>query len=199
MKIYDISLNFFKTRPYEDDPEAKFELLQRLPLGDGCNLSTVYASSHHATHIDSPSHFIDGGLTIEQLPLDIFYGPCSVVGVPRGIITGTDAEEIVKISEKRLLIKGNGLAFLSQSAAFVFADAGIRLVGIDSPSIEESENYEAHVELLSHDIPIIEGLKLKDVEDGDYILSAFPIKFDGLEAAFTRAILIDAFYQRMNY
>lgn len=199
MKVYDISRDFFKTKPYENDPDAKYELIKRMELGDDYNLSSVYASSHHSTHIDSPHHYIESGATIDKLPLDIFYGACTVVSVPQGIITGSDAEKIVRLSEKRLLIKGNGLAFLSQSAAFVFADSGIMLIGIDAPSIEASDCSEAHRELASNDIPIIEGLNLLHVTDGDYVLSAFPIKFDGLEAAFTRAVLLDPFYNRINY
>lgn len=197
--MYDISAGFFNVRSYEDDPEAQKDLINRMELGDGCNLSTVFASTHHATHVDAPRHFIENGATVDQMPLNVFYGACTVVEVPEGMLTGTDAERIVEMTEKRLLLKGNGKVCLSQSAAFVLADSGIVLVGTDAQSIDSQGKTDAHVELLSNNIPIIEGLELKGVESGDYILSAFPIKFNGLESAFVRAVLLDPFYRRINY
>ena len=60
MKIYDISREVFSSKVYPGDPKPKIELLQRLDLGDNYNLSAFYMNSHTATHVDAPSHFIEG-------------------------------------------------------------------------------------------------------------------------------------------
>jgi kynurenine formamidase len=44
---------------------------------------------------------------------------------------------------------------------------------------------------LSNEVAILENLNLNGILDKDYILSAFPIRLEGLEAAFTRAVLIE--------
>ncbi|MBQ3970452.1 MAG: cyclase family protein, partial [Clostridia bacterium] len=62
--------------------------------------------------------------------------------------------------------------------------------GIDSVSISFSEQEEAvHRELLSNGTLILENLDLENAADGNYILSAFPLKLGGLEASPVRAVL----------
>ena len=190
MKLYDISKPFFKTPVYPGDPIPGHERVLRMELGDLCNLTAYTAGAHTATHMDAPRHFIDDGKTIDQLPLTLFYGPCTVVTV-EGIITGEDIDNIIAFCAPRILFKGNGKAFLSQSAAFALADAGVLLVGTDAQSIGPPDDEAApHRELLCRDIPLLEGLELSSAPDGNYTLMAFPILMDSLEAAPVRAVLL---------
>src|ERR1044072_4527652 len=39
------------------------------------NLSHVLMGTHQGTHLDAMYHFFDDGLTLEQMPLEWFYGP----------------------------------------------------------------------------------------------------------------------------
>lgn len=191
MKLYDISRNFFQTRAYPGDPEPRRELLCRMETGDSYNLSAYYACAHTATHVDAPRHFLSDGATIERLPLEPFYGPCTLVTV-ESLITGEDIDSILPYCEKRVLFRGEGKAFLSQSGAFALAEGGVLLVGTDAQSIGCYGDEEApHQELLMAGIPILEGLDFTNVPDGSYLLSAFPIKLDGAEGAPARAVLID--------
>ena len=106
-----------------------------------------------------------------------------------GILTGQQMEQLRLYPGLRLLFRGG--AFLSKSAAFVLADAGVALVGTDQQSIAPAGDEEApHIELLSRGIPLLEGLYLDDVADGIYTLCAFPLKLQGLEASPVRAVLI---------
>ena len=90
-----------------------------------------------------------------------------------------------------LLIKGEGRAFFTQSGAFALAQAGICLVGTDALSIAPPGDEAApHEELLSAEIPILEGLDLSRVEPGTYFLCAFPLFLRGTEAAPARAVLL---------
>ena len=190
MKIYDISREVFSSKVYPGDPKPKIELLQRLDLGDNYNLSAFYLNSHTATHVDAPSHFIEDAKNVDELELSLFFGECTVITVD-GILTGSDMEEILKVCKSRILLKGSSKAFLSQSAAFVLADSKIKLIGTDANSIAtENDEQTVHKELLIKEIPIIEGLDLNNVDDGHYILSAFPLKLGGLEASPVRAVLM---------
>ena len=127
---------------------------------------------------------------MDELELSLFFGECTVITVD-GILTGSDMEEILKVCKSRILLKGSSKAFLSQSAAFVLADSKIKLIGTDANSIAtENDEQTVHKELLIKEIPIIEGLDLNNVDDGHYILSAFPLKLGGLEASPVRAVLI---------
>jgi arylformamidase len=191
MKVYDISRELFSTGVYPGDPVPYKEVVRRMDAGDMCNLSGFYTGCHSATHMDSPRHFVIDGDTIDQIPVERFVGKCSVVTVS-DIVTGAQVDELLPHCEKMILFRGEGEAFLSQSAAFALADAGIQLVGTDAQSIAPmSDLVSPHRELLSAGIPILEGVDLTDVPDGTYTLIALPLRLQGLEASPVRAVLIE--------
>lgn len=191
MKLYDISREMFSTDVYPGDPAPYKETIRRMDVGDLCNLTAFYTGCHSATHLDAPRHFVDGADTIDQVPLDRFLGSCTVVTV-EGIVTGDQIDELLPGCERIILFRGEGQAFLSQSAAFALAQAEITLVGTDAQSIAAcGDEAPPHQELLSAGIPILEGLELSAVADGVYYLIAMPLKLHGLEASPCRAILLE--------
>ena len=191
MKIYDISKELFSAEVFPGDPEPKLEKLMRFDAGDGCNLSALYSCLHAGTHLDAPFHFIDEGAAIDELPLDAFIGECTVISV-EGIITGADIDKILPKNCLRLLIRGKGAAFLSQSAAFALATEGVILVGTDAQSIAtEGDLDSTHRELLLGGVAILEGLDLSQVSNGKYFLFAPPVKIAHADGAPTRAVLIE--------
>ncbi|HEX3025860.1 MAG TPA: cyclase family protein [Clostridia bacterium] len=191
MKIFDVSRELFGTPAYPGDPQPYRDSIRRMNMGDLCNLSGFYTGCHSATHVDAPRHFIEDGKTIDELGLERFTGRCTVVEAS-GIITGSDIDAILPKSEKMILFKGDGKAFLASSAAFALSDAGITLVGTDAQSIEmENEAYQVHKQLLGEEIPILEGLELSKIQPGSYRLIAFPLLLGGAEASPVRAVLIE--------
>ena len=100
MKIIDISRELISAWVYPGDPAPHREILRRIEQGDMCNLSAFYSGCHSATHLDAPLHFVDGGETIDQIPLDRFYGPCTVVDAV-GLITGEDIDRIIGSCRKK--------------------------------------------------------------------------------------------------
>ena len=68
-----------------------------MQLGDKFNLTAYYGGAHAATHMDAPRHFVDDGATIDQVPLEACFGPCTVLSVS-GILTGEDADEILQFT-----------------------------------------------------------------------------------------------------
>lgn len=191
MKIIDISRELFSTPSYPGDPVPKRDIVRRMDMGDACNLSGFYACCHSATHMDAPLHFIDGGDSIDRIDPARCVGLCSVVEAD-GIITGADIDRLPPQTEKRILFKGNGKAFLSRSAAFALAQAGYLLVGTDAQSVGAPDREtEPHRELLGAGIPLLEGLNLSDAAPGIYRLIALPLLLGGAEASPVRAILIE--------
>lgn len=191
MIIHDISRNTMTTPVYDGDPQTVATQLMDMENGDSFNLSEISMSVHAGTHIDAPFHFNPDGAKIDELRLSTFYGKCTVITVD-GILTGEDMDRILPKCKRRILLKGNGNAFISHSAALVLADSRVMLIGTDAESIAPDYDEEKpHIALANAGIAIIENLNLENIEDGEYDLSAFPIKLGGLEAAPCRAILFE--------
>ena len=190
MKIIDISRETFTAPNYEDDPEAKFKWFKKIGKNSEYNLSVFGMTPHTGTHLDAPLHYFENGESVDKCSLEKCYGSCTVVSI-NGILTGEDMDKLLPYCKKRLLIHGKGKASLELSAARVLTDNGILLVGIDSVSISFiDQEEEVHKELLSKGTLILENLNLDGVRDGNYILSALPLKLGGMEASPVRAVLL---------
>jgi arylformamidase len=68
---------------------------------------------------------------------------------------------------------------------------GVRLIGIDTPSVDpfDSRELPAHHRFIACDMAILEGLGLADVPEGRYELIALPLRLAGFDASPVRAIL----------
>lgn len=191
MKIIDISRKFFSCDVYPGDPKPKAERLAYIGEGGDCNITAVHASAHTGTHADAPLHFLSGGAAIDSMELDAFIGPCTVLQVPGGVITGEYVDKHFPKKCKRLLIKGGGRAFFMDSSAEELSGRGLMLIGTDSLSVGCAGNETApHKAFMQGGTTILEGLDLSEVQPGEYFLFAPPVLYDGLEAAPVRAVLI---------
>ena len=189
--IIDISGGLLESAVYPGDPEPVLRQVKSVKNGDGYNLGKITAGLHNGTHIDAPLHFFDDGESIDEMDLETFVGPCAVIEVPAGILTGADIEKLFPRSCERVLLKGRGKAFLHPSAASEIAFRQCRLLGIDASSIEKPESDgAAHRCLLGENVALLEGLDLSEVKEGEYFLAAQPVKIEGAEASFCRALLI---------
>jgi len=81
-------------------------------------------------------------------------------------------------------------AFAPETLAWL-ADRGVRLVGIDTPSVDpaRSKTLDSHQVLLARDLRVLENLVLDDVPAGDYELIALPLKLTTADASPVRAVL----------
>ena len=197
MKIYDISQEVFGCQVYPDDPRPIKKVLKSIEQGDIYNLTEFSMCAHNGTHIDAPSHFIKDGKTVEELSLEALVGMAYVVE-HSGVITENDAVEIIKKAKaqnpeaaKRILIKGD--AELSLEGAKVFASSNILLFGNESQTVgPENAPMAVHIELLSADVVLLEGIRLAEVNEGSYFLNAAPLNLSDAEGSPCRAVLIDA-------
>lgn len=186
MPVIDISREIMSAGPYAGDPAPRMHKLATHEK-DGYQLQAVVMSLHAATHIDAPLHFIAEGSDIASLPLEPYYGPCTVLTVPSGPL---DASFFMRSTlSERVLLRGNG--YLLKSAVGYLYTRGVKLVGTDRESIgTASDEKTVHTALLTYGIAILENLDLSAAADGEYILSALPLKLGGAEGAPCRAVLI---------
>lgn len=175
----------------------------RMDQGGNLDLSSVTTTVHLGAHTDGPSHYARGAPGIGERPLDLYYGPCQVltVQVARGArIQPADLPGPVR-APRLLLHTGTfpdperfdtDFAALSPALVDHLAAHGVRLVGIDTPSVDpfDSKALESHQAIHRHDMAILEGVVLQDVADGLYMLIALPLRIPGADASPVRAVLV---------
>jgi arylformamidase len=184
-----------------DTPPAR-EVLCDLRRGDHLTLSTLRATVHLGAHADAPSHYGAEAPSIEQRGFDYYLGPCQVVhvSVPRGgRVAVNDLPETIR-APRVLIATGTypdpnvfheDFAGLEPQFVDALHERGVRLIGIDTPSVDlfTSKELPAHQRFLAHDMAILEGLVLRHVPAGVYELIALPLTLVGFDASPVRAIL----------
>jgi arylformamidase len=164
--------------------------------------SRLEMNLHTGTHLDMPLHFIEGGNTVDNLDISKVITKCKVFDMTHveDKITKTDLEnKEINIGDFIILKTKNSLkeefdfkfVYLESSGAEFLKDKGIKGVGTDALGIErDQEGHRTHRTLLESEVVIIEGLRLKEVPEGEYLLFAAPLKIEGVEASPIRAILL---------
>jgi arylformamidase len=220
-RIRDISLTVGPDMlVWPGDPGVAVRPTARLAEGDPANVSELRLGTHTGTHVDPPFHFLAGGATVEELPLDALVGEAVVVDLtdepgPIGP-AALDALDLSPGTARLLLKTANSTLWsaggpggcppptagrpafpdryvaLSPAGARWVVERGIRLVGTDFLSIEERDapGHPTHVTLLSAGVVILEGLDLSAVEPGGYTLACLPLRVAGGDGAPARAVLI---------
>lgn len=190
MKLIDITRELTKAPVYPGDPTPKLQPLTRISLGDSCNTTAISACLHNGTHMDAPRHFLPEGAAIHQVELEACIGECTVIACD-GLLLGDAAEELLPHLKKRVLLKGT--VQLTPSAAFVLSTAGVRLLGVEQPSVAPPEyTQEVHRQLLGTGMVLLEGLDLSNAEVGEtYLLMAAPVKIADADGAPVRAVLAE--------
>jgi arylformamidase len=212
MKVRDVSLTL---RPgmttWGNEPGPTITPIRRIARGEGVNVSLVSFADHSGTHVDPPRHFIEGGATVDQLPLDAMLGPCVVLLYDgTGHISGEWLEGAgVPAGTTRLLIRTSNselwndpmqhftreFVAVNASAARWCVAKGIRLIGVDYLTIEpqgpEKVGYPTHMTLLGAGVVIVEGLDLRGVPAGTYELICAPIKIADGDGAPARVLLVE--------
>ena len=204
MKIYDVTVPLSKDSVvYPGDPHVKINRRTKVNEADAkYNLSRYSFSSHAGTHVDPPFHLIEGGLTVDKLPLDLLMGRARVVEVTAPIIDEAVLEEFDFTVNARVLFKTRNsylwsqknfvkdYVYMTPGAARSLVKDGIKLVGIDYLSVDKFDGEpETHMTLLSAGTIVVEGLDLREVEPGDYELICLPLKVKDGDGAPARVVL----------
>ncbi len=190
---------------WPDHPPVRIERVKNIECGDIANVSAISISSHTGTHIDSPLHFLRGGKSIENMPLEATVGPARVIQIKD--TESVKSEELrkhrIRRGERVLFKTRNSLrcwktntfiedfVFITKEAARFLAERGVKVVGIDYLSVGgfKGDIVETHHILLKAGVWIIEGLDLSQVKPGRYELICLPLKLKQGDGAPARAIL----------
>ena len=187
------------------DPEIQVKRIATIGPESFCNVTAISMCVHTGTHMDAPLHFIDGGASMESMPLDAVVGTARVIEIFDPVkITRIELERHALQPGERILLKTSNSArlwktnqfledfvYISREAADYMAETCIRTVGIDAYSVGGFRNdlQETHVSLLGAGIWIVEGLNLEHVAPGDYEFICLPMKLIGADGAPARAVL----------
>lgn len=201
--IYDISPPITESlKVWPGDTPLSREVLCDMKAGANLTLSTLRATVHLGAHADGPNHYGVDAPSIDQRDLGLYVGPCQVIRVAVEPNMRIDVPSLPgEMRAPRVLFCtgtytdptefDESFAALSPGLVDYLHDSGVRLVGIDTPSVDlfSSEDLPAHKRFLANDMAILEGLVLDAVPDGLYELIALPLRLVGFDASPVRAIL----------
>lgn len=178
--------------------------VMRLDEGASVNLTTFTTTAHLGTHADAYYHYEAAGAHPAGMPLDAYIGRARVVTVAKedGPLLPEDFRHVDLSHAERLLVHSavsrladhewpETFPYLSVELIAWLAGLHIRLIGLDSPSVDAftSTDLPCHHALYRHKMVNIELLQLDGVPDGDYELIALPLKLDGACGSPVRAVL----------
>jgi arylformamidase len=204
MTLRDISVTLREGTPeWPGDTPFSCTWAWQMSAGASVNVSCLRGSPHVGTHADAPLHVTDGADAADALPLDAFIGPATVIDLQthEGEVRADDPIFAGQIAGGRLLLRtGRSIAegtfpenwpALSTATVRMLVSRGLRLLGVDCPSVDqrESTTLAVHHTLFAAGAFVLENLDLRGVDAGDYDLIAPPLKIGGTDAAPVRAIL----------
>jgi arylformamidase len=177
-----------------------------MSAGASVNVSALEMSPHVGTHADAPLHVRDGWPASDSLSLDAFVGPAVLIGLEDShgpVDVEALSTRLPRRIERLLLRTGRSVAngsfpatwpALTPASVQWLAGRGLRLLGVDAPSVDERESQalETHRALFDAEASVLENLDLRDVPDGLYELIALPMRVAGLDAVPVRAVLVEA-------
>jgi arylformamidase len=174
-------------------------------MAPGCpvNVGELTLSPHVGAHADAPLHYDPLGLPVGALDLDPYLGPCRVIhAIARGpLVRWEHLAHAAHALPPRVLVRtyerapvdrwDPDLAAFAPEAVERLADAGVRLVGIDTASIDPaaSKTLDSHQVIRRRGLRVLENLVLDTVPEGDYELIALPLKLMTADASPVRAVL----------
>ena len=183
--------------PYQQQWVA--EITQDCPV----NVSAITLSPHTGAHADAPLHYSEDAASIGAVDLETYLGPCRFIHALRAktLAQWKDLAHACAHLPPRVLVRtathaavshwDPEFAALDPEVLHRLADLGVRLVGIDTASIDpaQSKSLDSHQVLRQRDLRVLENLVLDDVPEGDYELIALPLKWMSCDASPVRAVL----------
>lgn len=193
--IVDLSVVINEQTPvYPGDPATKIE-----PAGilakDGYNDHYISLGTHVGTHVDAPLHMLEGGASLDKLPIVQFVGNGRLVEVSS---TGFDSVKSAGIREGDIVLFRTGMSdkyhdpayfedypVMSEEVAKYLVEAKVKMVGVDTCSVDNQDSFPIHKILLASNVLIIENLtNLNQLTGKDFIVYALPLnlQIDGSPA-----------------
>src|SRR5690606_32890689 len=139
-------------------------------LGPGCpvNVGALTLSPHVGAHADAPLHYDPAGAPIGAVALEPFLGPCRVIhAIGCGpLIAWRHIAHAVHALPPRVLVRtyerapvdrwDSDLTAYAPETVERLADAGVRLIGIDTASIDpaSSKSLDSHQVIRRRDMRV---------------------------------------------
>ena len=179
---------------------------------DGYNVESYWSVTHTGTHIDAPFHMVDGGATVDEIPIHQLAGDGYVIRpelegreITEGSLRKVWKDEydgnIVLINtgwdKKRAFTHEFQYDFpgLAVNAIDFLLDHRPSVIGIDTLGIEpyDHEDFTVHKALLKTGMIFIEDLaNLDKLQVGKkYLVVALPLKIQGASGSMARVIALD--------
>ena len=191
--LIDLSHPILSAMPvYPGDEPVVLEKIRDLEQ-DKYNAYLLKTGLHAGTHVDAPLHLLDGGKSIDQMPLERFVAP----GV---LLTDSQClpEQEIPIGSAVLIdfytegTYGTAAYYqkhpqMSEALCRYLIERRVSLVGVNAPSLDYPP-FPIHKQLLAAGIPILENLKnLRNLTGRDFILIALPLSL-AAEGSLVRAV-----------
>ncbi|HVF09322.1 MAG TPA: cyclase family protein, partial [Abditibacteriaceae bacterium] len=163
------------------------------------NITQVSMSTHQGTHLDAMYHFLDDGKTLDQMPLDWFYGPARLLRIPKNAGEEVTADDFQPF--EAYLVPGAKIIYetgwhrqfgaenfftefpsLTLEAGRYLASKKIQMLGMDTPT-PGNDWYEIHHILLGAEIVIVESLANLDQAPDELTFIGFPLNFQGRDGS----------------
>ena len=203
-KLWDISPPVDSASPvFAGDTPYRQQWAATLSADCPVNVSAITLSPHVGAHADAPLHYDPQGAAVGALDLTPFLGHCRVIhALDAGpLVLTRHLEHALAHVPERLLVRtyrqfplaqfDRQLTALHPDTVQHLADLGVKLIGIDSASIDpaDSKTLPSHQVIRQRGLRVLENLLLDDVPEGDYELIALPLKLMTADASPVRAVL----------
>ena len=204
-RIWDISPPVHAGAPvFPGDTAYRQQWVATIAPGCPVNVSAITLSPHIGAHADAPLHYDPEGAPIGLVDLEPYLGRCRVVhAIARGPLVKAEhlAHALGEDLPARVLVRtyasmpqdrfDDDLPAFDPALVELLADRGVKLVGIDSASVDPAASKElaSHQVLRRRAIRVLENLVLDEVPEGDYELIALPLKLVTADASPVRAVL----------
>lgn len=208
MELIDLSVPIASGMPvYPGDPDVAIGPALTAAR-DGVNVLALHLGSQSGTHVDAPFHVDDALPDLDELPLERFVGPAVTVDA-RGLGPGAPiGPGFFRGVTGRIVLVATGWSahwatpayldhpHLTEEAARLLVERGVRTVGIDALSVDPTpaEDFPAHRVLCGAHAVIAENLtgldRLLEAQAAGRAVevSMLPIRLAGADGAPVRAV-----------
>ncbi len=193
---------------FPGDQPFRRKIAMSFKSGDHLELSALETTVHLGAHADATNHYSGEGRGIDQRDIADYIGLCQVVRVSPKKVERISLNDWGKreVQAPRILFATESFPdpnqwqdeFNSLSPELIdfLAQRKVRLVGIDTPSVDpaNSKALESHQALWRNQLSVLEGLVLTGVAEGLYTLVAPPLRLKDVDASPVRALLFPLNY-----
>lgn len=210
MKVIDLSHKFnINDDVFPGTKKMSYDRTHHVAT-DGYNLTMVTVNTHAGTHTDAPLHFVADGLSLGEVDINKYVGSAYVVDCPGkdypdAVIELNDVkqnEENIKKAERVIFHTGWDKRFgeecfftqypsISVELSEWLVSLGVKMVGVEGPSLNTKYGSEVHHILLENGIAVVESLANLDGLAGKEILfCGAPLAFEGMDGFPVRAYAV---------